>query len=109
MVVLEPGIAVGADLRLITAALLKWRIGVNRICSSRKDADVIINDADIALGDCKNLVFMSTIVTNGTGIGVVVSIGMSTEIGKIAHLLNVVPRIYTPLELKLNKLGKNMV
>ena len=110
LVVLEPGIAVGADLRLITAALLQVDESAltGESVPVEKDADVIINDADIALGDCKNLVFMSTIVTNGTGIGVVVSIGMSTEIGKIAHLLNVVPRIYTPLELKLNKLGKNI-
>jgi P-type Ca2+ transporter type 2C len=51
---------------------------------------------------------MSTTVTNGTAIGVVVAVGMNTEIGKIANLLNVATRDYTPLELKLNKLGKQI-
>ena len=110
LVILEPGIAVGADLRLITAALLQVDESAltGESVPVEKDADVIIDSNDIALGDCKNLVFMSTIVTNGTGIGVAVAVGMSTEIGKIAHLLNVAPRVYTPLELRLNKLGKNI-
>jgi Ca2+-transporting ATPase len=60
------------------------------------------------LGDRLNVGFMSTIITSGRGIGVVVGTGMNTEIGKIASIINTEVKSRTPLEIRLDKLGKNL-
>ena len=51
---------------------------------------------------------MSTIITGGRGFGVVVGTGMNTEIGKIASIINTEVKSRTPLEIRLDKLGKNL-
>ena len=58
------------------------------------------------IGDRLNMGFMSTIVTYGRGVGIVTSVGMKTEIGNIANLLNEVEDEMTPLQLKIDHLGK---
>lgn len=58
------------------------------------------------LGERKNMGFSSTIINNGTGIGLVTNIGMDTEIGTIAKLLDSDNNLETPLKQKLNKIGK---
>jgi Ca2+-transporting ATPase len=60
----------------------------------------------LSIGDRKNEAFMSTLVTNGRGEGVVIATGMNTEIGKIASIIDAVPKEYTPLQRKLAALGK---
>ncbi|NMA60402.1 MAG: cation-translocating P-type ATPase, partial [Firmicutes bacterium] len=57
----------------------------------------------------KNVVFKSTLVTRGYGKAVVVTTGMDTEIGEIAHLLQEKPETATPLQRRLDQLGKILV
>ncbi|TGU78366.1 ATPase, partial [Mesorhizobium sp. M00.F.Ca.ET.186.01.1.1] len=63
----------------------------------------------VPLGDQKNLAFMGTMVTGGTGSGIVVATGMATEIGKIAHLMNTAEEAETPLQVRLEQMGKILV
>jgi Ca2+-transporting ATPase len=60
----------------------------------------------LPLGDRKNMCYSSSIVTYGNGVGVVVAIGMKTEVGKIAKMLNEQDEQETPIKQKLNKIGK---
>ncbi len=68
----------------------------------------IINEADVALGDKKNMVFSGSFVTKGRGQAVVTSIGMNTEIGKIAQLLDNAKEKRTPLQVSLDNFGKRL-
>ena len=61
---------------------------------------------DPNLADISNMAFMGTLVTRGSGIGVVVSTGMNTEVGQIAGLLQASEGMDTPLQRKLEQLGK---
>ncbi len=60
----------------------------------------------IGIGDQRNMVFASTNVTKGKAKAIVVSIGMKTEIGKIANMINEVKEEETPLQKKLTELGR---
>lgn len=65
--------------------------------------------ADIPLGDRKNMGYMGTLVVQGTGIGMVVHTGMQTEMGKIAHLIQATESTETPLQRRLEQLGKILI
>ena len=67
-----------------------------------------IDEADLAIGDQKNMVFSGSFVTNGRGVVVVTSIGMKTEIGKIANLLESAKEKKTPLQVSLDHFGKKL-
>ena len=69
----------------------------------KKNASIIKKDAIIA--EQFNMVFSGTIVTYGTGVGVVSAIGMNTEVGKIANMLENTDELDTPLKRKLNAVG----
>ncbi|MBN1963957.1 MAG: cation-translocating P-type ATPase, partial [Anaerolineae bacterium] len=62
--------------------------------------------ADAPLGDRHNMAFMGSMVTYGRGRGVVVGTGMNTEIGKIAEMLQSYEEPPTPLQQRLNQLGR---
>lgn len=62
----------------------------------------------MGIGDRKNTVFSSSLVTYGRGKGYVTAIGMETEVGKIAQMINEVQDKQTPLKKKLNSLGKTL-
>ena len=68
----------------------------------------MFDDPETALGDRVNLAFMSTLVTSGRGVGVVVETGMNTEVGKIAGIIEQEEEIQTPLEKRLAELGKTL-
>ncbi|KGR78211.1 cation-translocating P-type ATPase [Ureibacillus manganicus] len=67
-----------------------------------------INEEELALGDRKNMVFSGSFVTNGRGQAIVTSIGMNTEIGKIASLLDSAKEKKTPLQVSLEQFGKRL-
>lgn len=64
---------------------------------------------EVPLGDRKNMGFMGTMVVRGTGVGVVVHTGMGTEMGKIAHLIESTEAMETPLQRRLEQLGKVLI
>ena len=72
-----------------------------------KRADEILGNGT-ALGDRVNMLHSSTVVTYGRGYGVVVAVGMDTEIGKIARLIEAQEEEMTPIQQKLKKLGKGI-
>ena len=107
IILIEAGDYIPADIRLIETINLK-------IDESALTGESIPVDKDCRLelkkqtpiGDRLNMGYMSTIVTYGRGYGVVSHTGMETEIGNIASLLNEVDDEMTPLQKKIDKLGK---
>ena len=110
ILILDAGRIISADIRLIESINLQVDESslTGESVPSEKDASLIQTDLKTALGDRLNLGFMSTIVTSGRGFGVVVETGMNTEIGKIASIINTEVKSRTPLEIRLDKLGKNL-
>ncbi|WP_319001559.1 cation-translocating P-type ATPase [Clostridium sp. CS001] len=108
IVIIDAGRYIPCDLRLIEAANLKIEESTltGESVPVDKDASLVLNGEDIPLGDQKNMLFMSTLATYGRGIGLAVSTGMNTEIGKIAKMLDENVDDQTPLQKKLTQLGK---
>jgi len=108
VVVIDAGRYIPCDLRLIETAnlLIEESALTGESVAVEKDADLEISDNDIALGDQKNMAFMSTLSTYGRSVGIAVATGMNTEIGKIAKMLESDERDLTPLQKKLAELGK---
>ena len=104
---LEAGNIIPADIRWIEEhnILVDESALTGESVPVEKDKDYI-GSAKEPLGERKNMGYSSTIISNGTGTGVVTSIGMSTEIGTIAKLLDTDNGLETPLKQKLNKIGK---
>lgn len=96
VVVLEAGCQVPADLKITMAANLK----IEESALTGESVPVSKNTTD------KNIAYMSTNVTYGRGEGVVMAIGMDTEIGKIARMLRDAKTEPTPLQKRLADLGK---
>ncbi len=107
IVVLEAGNYVPADMRLVTAVNLKIEEAslTGESVPVEKDAAMVL-DKEIPLGDRKNSAFMSTMVTYGRGTGLVTGTGMSTQIGVIAEMIQSFEDEDTPLQQKLEHLGK---
>lgn len=108
IVILEAGRVTPADVRLIESANLQIEESAltGESVPATKTATDVHTDTKTPIGDRHNLAFMSSIVTYGRGIGVVVETGMRTEVGKIAHLIDNEEVTKTPLEIRLNDLGK---
>ena len=104
---LEAGNIIPADIRWIEEhnILVDESALTGESVPVEKDKDYI-GSAKEPLGERKNMGYSSTIISNGTGTGVVTAIGMSTEIGTIAKLLDMDNDLETPLKQKLNKIGK---
>lgn len=107
IVYLEAGNIIPADIRWLEAhdILVDESALTGESIPVEKDKDYI-SEKEEPLGERKNMGFSSTIINNGTGIGIVTNIGMSTEIGTIAKLLDNDDNLETPLKQKLNKIGK---
>jgi Ca2+-transporting ATPase len=109
IVFLEAGNHVPADLRLLDVANLR----VDEAALTGESLTVNKNaamklEANIPLGDRKNTVFMGTMVTYGRGRGVVIATGMRTQLGLIAKMLEGVDQEETPLQKRLDQLGKTL-
>ncbi|KYG35140.1 calcium-translocating P-type ATPase, SERCA-type [Alkalihalobacillus trypoxylicola] len=110
VVKLKSGVRVGADIRLISTSSLtieESSLTGESIPVQKHHNEIDKESLDIA--DQKNIAFMGTLVTQGNGIGVVVATGMKTEMGKIAHLLQTTPTMVTPLQRRLEQLGKILI
>ena len=107
IVLLEAGNYVPADLRLMESVNLKVEEAslTGESVPVNKNADAVF-DKDIPIGDRKNSAFMATLVTYGRGKGLVTSTGMHTQIGMIADMLQSYEEEPTPLQIKLDQLGK---
>lgn len=109
IVVLDTGDYIPADLRLIEAVNLKSQEAslTGESMPVEKNTEVI-EEAEVGIGDRINMLFSSSLVTYGRGKGIVVETGMTTEVGKIAGMLDATEEQTTPLQDKLNKLGKTL-
>ena len=109
IVVLETGDYVPADLRIIEAVNLKVQEAslTGESVPVEKNIEAI-SDEKVGIGDRTNMLFSSSLITYGRGKGIVVETGMNTEVGKIASIINDTNETETPLQEKLNKLGKTL-
>jgi len=108
IILLEAGRTIPADLRLIESANLQIEESAltGESVPSDKNAKALFDAPKIAIGDQTNMAFMSTLVTYGRGEGVVVATAMDTEIGRIAKILDEEHEELTPLQKRLEELGK---
>lgn len=109
IVILDTGDYVPADLRIIEAVNLKSQESAltgESVPVEKMSAK--IDDEKIGIGDRINMLFSSSLITYGRGKAIVVETGMNTEVGKIADIINTAEDQGTPLQQKLNKLGKTL-
>jgi P-type Ca2+ transporter type 2C len=110
VVLLESGDRVPADLRLIECN----QFSIDEAALTGESVPVVkdaarIDAEDIPLGDRKNCGYLGTMVTRGTGKGIVTVTGMNTEMGKIANLIQQTEEADTPLQHRLEQLGKILI
>ncbi len=109
IVFMEAGYYVPSDVRLLEA--VNMRIDESALTGEsvavQKNAALML-EPDASLGDRKNTAFMGTVVSYGRGKGVVTSTGMHTQLGLIATMLQSVHEEQTPLQRKLDQLGKTL-
>lgn len=110
IVMLEAGRYIPADLRLIESANLQIDESAltGESVAAEKDAGAKFDEEYIPLGDRINLAYMSTLVTYGRGVGLVIGTSNQTEVGKIAGFLDTGETEETPLEIRLDHLGKTL-
>ncbi len=109
IVYLEAGNFVPADLRLLEAVNMRVEEAAltGESVPVQKNAMLTL-EAGSSLGDRKNTVFMGTVISYGRGHGVVTSTGMHTQLGLIANMLQSVAEEETPLQKRLDQLGKTL-
>jgi Ca2+-transporting ATPase len=107
IVILETGAIIPADIRLIEAINLKVQESslTGESVPVDKRTETLAGN-EVALGDRINMAFSTGMITYGRGRGVVVETGMSTEVGKIADMLQQAEETETPMSRRLGQLGK---
>lgn len=106
---LDAGDYVSADGRMIE----NYSLQINESSLTGESESVlkttnIINKDNVAIGDRKNIVFSGSFVTYGRALILVTAIGMQTELGKIANLLETAKEKKTPLQINLDNFGKKL-
>jgi Ca2+-transporting ATPase len=109
IVYLEAGNYIPADLRLVETFNLRVEEAAltGESVPVQKDYKLQLPE-EASLGDRKNSAFMGTLVSYGRGLGLVVHTGMKTQIGRIAEMLQQVEDEETPLQKRLDQLGKTL-
>ena len=104
------GDRIGADVRLIESKSLEVEESAltGESLPVQKQTDPL-KAANLGLGDLENMAFMGTMVTRGSGVGVVCATGMKTAMGQIADLLQSAETMETPLQRRLEQLGKILI
>lgn len=109
ILLLEAGNLVAADGRLLQSADVQTQeaalTGESQPVPKTADA---LHDPELPLGDRRNMVYLGTLVTAGRGLAAVTATGMGTELGRIAQMIESVEREPTPLQRRLERLGKNL-
>ncbi|WP_337019551.1 calcium-translocating P-type ATPase, SERCA-type [Oceanobacillus massiliensis] len=110
IVKINSGDRIPADLRIVTSNGMETEESAltGESLPVSKHATAIMN-GDIDVQDQANMGFMGTLVTRGSGIGIVVGTGMNTVMGQIASLMAETKKTVTPLEMKLAELGKILI
>ncbi len=111
VILLDAGDAIPADCRIFECASMK--IEEAALTGESVPVTKLVNalmgkkgDAEVALGDRKNMAYMGSTLVYGRGKAVVVATGMDTEMGKIANAITLAEEGKTPLEIKLEQLSK---
>ncbi len=108
IVLLEAGNQVPADCRLLECVNLRIQAAALTGESEPVDMHADALPEDVPLGDRRNTAYMGTVVTYGRGHGIVTDTGMHTELGRIAALIQTVGREPTPLQRRLDQLGRRL-
>lgn len=106
IVILDTGDTVPADLRLTEAINLKIQEASLTGESVPSEKNTAVIDGETSIGDRVNMAYSSTSVTYGRGRGIVTATGMKSEVGKIASMIQSVPDTKTPMQQRLDHLGK---
>ncbi|EAE5658189.1 cation-translocating P-type ATPase [Listeria monocytogenes] len=103
------GDMIPADARIISSSSLQVEESAltGESVPVEKDANAVVSEK-APIGDRLNMLYSGCLVTNGRTTAVVVEIGMETEMGKIAGLLNSTSKLMTPLQLRLKELAKRL-
>ncbi len=107
VVTLDAGAVVPADMRVVECAGL--RIQEAALTGESEPVDKVsqpLASAELPLGDRVNMAYMGTSVTYGRGAGIVTAVGMGTELGRVAGLIQDVAQTQTPLQRRLERLGR---
>jgi Ca2+-transporting ATPase len=109
IVLLIVGDRVPADIRLVESINLQVDESILTGESEPSNKNIkTLKKEDTLLADRKNMAYMGTVVTNGKGKGLVIATGELTELGKISQMIQKVEERKTPLQLKLDQLGKQL-
>jgi len=109
IVILDEGQKIPADLRVVISRELRVNeasLTGESVPVSKKDISIT---RDVDLGDQENMLFAGTFIASGNGEGVVVGTGKNTELGKIAEMVSSIEVEETPMQKKLDELGKKLV
>ncbi|MGL5544926.1 MAG: cation-translocating P-type ATPase [Cetobacterium sp.] len=109
IVVIEAGDIVPSDARILESfSLMINESSLTGESESVEKISEVIDEENLTVGDQKNMVFSGSLVTYGRGKLLVTSIGMKTELGKIAALLDETEESATPLQKSLEKFGHKL-